>query len=123
MLSNTDQVERLYEIFARQKKGYLQQGPPPVDERFQRIATLRDMLVRHHAIIHESVCQDFDHHSGKLVDMLAGGNRIIVKPTEIAPATSAVLARIVAESYDPDVLAVIEGGPDVAAVFASMPCS
>jgi aldehyde dehydrogenase (NAD+) len=40
---------------------------------------------------------------------LAAGNCVVIKPSELAPATSALLARIVPEYLDPDCVRVIEG--------------
>lgn len=44
---------------------------------------------------------------------LAAGNVAVVKPSELAPETSAVLARLLREHLDPDAVAVFEGGPEV----------
>ena len=51
----------------------------------------------------------------------AAGNRAILKPSEIAPRTAAAMARAVAEFFDPEVLTVVTGGPDVAAGFSRQP--
>ncbi|WP_029527787.1 coniferyl aldehyde dehydrogenase [Polaromonas glacialis] len=51
----------------------------------------------------------------------AAGNRAILKPSEIAPRTAEALARAVAEFFDPEELAVVTGGPDVAAEFSRQP--
>ena len=45
-----------------------------------------------------------------LVASIAAGNCNVVKPSEFAPETSAVVARIVPENFDPAFLACIEGG-------------
>lgn len=47
-----------------------------------------------------------------LVGALAAGNSVVLKPSELAPATSATLARLVGEHLDPEAVAVIEGGAD-----------
>jgi aldehyde dehydrogenase (NAD+) len=44
-----------------------------------------------------------------LIAALAAGNCVIVKPSEIAPATSAVLADLLPRYLDPDAVAVVEG--------------
>jgi len=46
---------------------------------------------------------------GPLVGALAAGNAAVVKPSELAPATSAVLARRLPEYVDPTAVAVVEG--------------
>ena len=52
---------------------------------------------------------------------LAAGNRAVLKPSEIAPRTAQVLADAVARRFDLQVLAVVQGGPDVAAAFSEQP--
>lgn len=44
---------------------------------------------------------------------LAAGNAVVGKPSELAPATSAVLAELVPRYTAPDAVAVIEGGVEV----------
>jgi aldehyde dehydrogenase (NAD+) len=45
-----------------------------------------------------------------LVGAIAAGNCTIIKPSEIASHTSAVIAKIIAKHFDPAYLAVVEGG-------------
>jgi coniferyl-aldehyde dehydrogenase len=52
---------------------------------------------------------------------LAAGNRVMLKPSEHTPAISALLARLVKAQFDPDELAVVQGGAEAAAAFASLP--
>ncbi|RXM21997.1 aldehyde dehydrogenase family protein, partial [Citrobacter sp. AAK_AS5] len=52
---------------------------------------------------------------------LAAGNRVMVKPSELTPRFSAVLAEAVARRFGDDEVAVIQGGPDVAAAFTALP--
>jgi aldehyde dehydrogenase (NAD+) len=47
-----------------------------------------------------------------LVGALAAGNTAILKPSEVAPATSALLARWLPQYVDPDAVQVVEGGVD-----------
>lgn len=54
-------------------------------------------------------------------DMLAAGNRVIVKSAELAPATATVLAEAIDAHFPRDVLAVVSGGAELAAYFASLP--
>jgi coniferyl-aldehyde dehydrogenase len=56
-----------------------------------------------------------------LVDVLAGGNRAIIKPAEQTPAFSDLLKHAIAETFAEDVVAVVTGGPDVGAAFTSLP--
>jgi aldehyde dehydrogenase (NAD+) len=48
-----------------------------------------------------------------LVAAVAAGNCAVVKPSELAPATSAVLARLLPEYLDPEAIRVVEGGAAV----------
>jgi len=48
-----------------------------------------------------------------LIGALAAGNCVVLKPSELAPATSALLARLLAEAFPEDYLAVVEGGVEV----------
>lgn len=54
-------------------------------------------------------------------DMLAAGNRVIVKASELAPMTAAVLSEAAAKHFTDEVLAVVTGGVELAAYFASLP--
>ena len=47
-----------------------------------------------------------------LVGALAAGNAVIIKPSELAPATSALLAELLPLHLDPRAVAVVEGGPE-----------
>jgi coniferyl-aldehyde dehydrogenase len=56
-----------------------------------------------------------------LAAALAAGNRVMLKPSEITPRTSALLANALGEAFPPDVVAVVTGGPAVGASFAKLP--
>ncbi|MCB1328974.1 MAG: aldehyde dehydrogenase family protein [Maritimibacter sp.] len=56
-----------------------------------------------------------------LIGALAAGNPAVVKPSERAPATSALLARLVPQYLDPDAVRVIEGGAAVAEALLAEP--
>ena len=49
-----------------------------------------------------------------LMGAIAAGNCAILKPSELAPATSRVVAQLIQETFDPNYIAVIEGGVDAA---------
>ena len=51
----------------------------------------------------------------------ASGNRVMLKPSEFTPATSALMAQTIDLYFDEDEIAVIQGGPDVGAAFAGLP--
>lgn len=53
-----------------------------------------------------------------LVGALAAGNCVVVKPSELAPATSAALAHRLPRALDPSAVAVVEGGiPETTALL------
>ena len=56
-----------------------------------------------------------------VVAALAAGNRVMLKPSELTPATSALLARLVATRFGDDEFAVITGDASVGQAFASLP--
>lgn len=45
-----------------------------------------------------------------LIGAIAAGNCTILKPSEVAPHTSQVVAKIIQETFDPEYIAAIEGG-------------
>src|SRR5262249_35340579 len=49
-----------------------------------------------------------------LIGALAAGNCAILKPSEIAPATSALLATVLTKYLDSECVQILEGGADVA---------
>lgn len=53
-----------------------------------------------------------------LVGALAAGNTVLVKPSELAPATSAAIARLLPRYLDPQAVAVVEGAvPETTALL------
>jgi aldehyde dehydrogenase (NAD+) len=44
-----------------------------------------------------------------LIGAIAAGNCVLIKPSEFSPATSALMAKMIAELFDPDYLAVFQG--------------
>ncbi|KFY29995.1 hypothetical protein V494_08337 [Pseudogymnoascus sp. VKM F-4513 (FW-928)] len=57
---------------------------------------------------------------GPLCEMLAAGNRVIIKPSEFTPATGALLAKMVKEAYPEDLVTVVNGGLDLAKRFTQL---
>ena len=55
-----------------------------------------------------------------LAGIFAAGNRAMIKPSEFTPATSAVMADLVAEAFDPVELTVFTGGPEVGEAFSAL---
>lgn len=56
-----------------------------------------------------------------LAGALAAGNRIMIKPSELTPRTSALLEQVIGEVFDESEAAVVQGGADVAQAFARLP--
>jgi coniferyl-aldehyde dehydrogenase len=56
-----------------------------------------------------------------LIAALAAGNRALLKPSEVTPRTAQLLGELIAESLDPDVAAVVHGGPEVGAACCRLP--
>lgn len=56
-----------------------------------------------------------------LSGVLAGGNRALLKPSEVTPRTAALLAELIAKRFDPSEIACVTGGPELGAAFASLP--
>ena len=56
-----------------------------------------------------------------LAGVLAAGNRAMIKPSEFTPATSALMADMIAEAYSPKEVAMFDGGPEVGQAFSSLP--
>jgi len=56
-----------------------------------------------------------------LLSAVAGGNCVILKPSELAPATSAFLADLIASVFEPGHVTLIEGGPRTGARLLELP--
>jgi coniferyl-aldehyde dehydrogenase len=56
-----------------------------------------------------------------LVGALAAGNRVMLKPSELTPRTSELLAKLLGEIFPQDKVAVVQGGAEVGAAFAGLP--
>lgn len=53
-----------------------------------------------------------------LIPAIAAGNGAVLKPSEVTPATSALIAELVPRYLDPDAIAVVEGGvPETTALL------
>jgi len=51
----------------------------------------------------------------------AAGNRVLIKPSELTPKTSALLAQMVSDFFRPEECSVVLGGPDVAREVTALP--
>jgi coniferyl-aldehyde dehydrogenase len=59
----------------------------------------------------------FDLSVGPLVEMLAAGNRVVIKPSEYTPACAQLLREMVHETFDRDRVDVVVGGLELAQAF------
>jgi acyl-CoA reductase-like NAD-dependent aldehyde dehydrogenase len=56
-----------------------------------------------------------------LAGALAAGNRALIKPSELTPRTSDLLAKLLGETFPADLVRVVNGGLDVAGQFSRLP--
>ena len=56
-----------------------------------------------------------------LATALAAGNRAMLKPSEVTPATAGLLSEMLAAAFPPEQVACTLGGPEVGAAFAALP--
>ncbi|UDL93694.1 aldehyde dehydrogenase family protein [Lichenihabitans sp. PAMC28606] len=56
-----------------------------------------------------------------LIGALAAGCRVLVKPSELVPATADLMAAMLAETFSADEVAVLTGGPDLAVAMTRLP--
>lgn len=57
---------------------------------------------------------------GPLIGALAAGNRAMIKMPELAPRTSALVARLIAQTFAPDLVSVVTGDAGVGASFCAL---
>lgn len=55
-----------------------------------------------------------------LADVLAAGNRAMIKPSEFTPATAELMQKLFAQYFEPSEITVCTGGPEVGAAFSSL---
>lgn len=63
----------------------------------------------------------FDIGVGPLIEMLAAGNRVMVKPSEFTPACAALLREMVEATFEPGLVYVAVGGLELARAFSELP--
>jgi coniferyl-aldehyde dehydrogenase len=59
----------------------------------------------------------FDLSVGPLVEMLAAGNRVVIKPSEYTPACGALLQQMIRATFEPERVDVVVGGLELARAF------
>ena len=63
----------------------------------------------------------FDIALGPMLDQLGAGNRVIIKPSDLAPACGQVLQQMIAATFEEDQVAVVNGGLEFARHFPNLP--
>ena len=63
----------------------------------------------------------FEIGFGPLVDMLASGNRVMLKPSEFAPACAALMREMIQATFAEDLVYVAVGGLELARAFSALP--
>ncbi|WP_196139685.1 coniferyl aldehyde dehydrogenase [Aliikangiella sp. G2MR2-5] len=58
---------------------------------------------------------------GPLAAAIAAGNRALIKPSEYCPYANRVLEEIINDAFTQDEVCLVEGGPEVASFFTSLP--
>ena len=56
-----------------------------------------------------------------MANAIAAGNHVIVKPSELAPATAETLRQLISEAFPEEYVAVVTGGREVASACSALP--
>jgi coniferyl-aldehyde dehydrogenase len=56
-----------------------------------------------------------------LANAIAAGNRVMIKPSEFTPRTSALMAKMLGEVFSNEEVVVVQGGADIGAAFSELP--
>jgi coniferyl-aldehyde dehydrogenase len=56
-----------------------------------------------------------------LVNALSAGNHVMIKPSELAPATAEIIGQLISAVFPREYVSVVTGGKEVAAAFAALP--
>lgn len=63
----------------------------------------------------------FQLAAAPLIGAIAAGNTAIIKPSELTPHTSSLLVRLIQQSFDPQLVSVIEGGIETSQELLALP--
>ncbi|GGD06553.1 aldehyde dehydrogenase family protein [Halopseudomonas salina] len=181
-------IAELQKVFALQKKAFLANTSPTLNERLALLQALADMMLNYRIRIQEAVASDFGSHPaqfsdlveclgvagrakfvaerlaewvkpharevdpalfgnarayvqqqpkgvvgnmvpwnfpfdigiGPVVEMLAAGNRVIVKPSDLTPACSELTLEMIRATFDQDQVAAVAGGIELAKHFPTL---
>jgi len=95
--------------------------PVPTSERFQGNQTFIQYEPRGVVLLLGAWNFPFALALSPLVPIVAAGNSAMVKPNELSPATSKVVAEIIQAAFDEQDVAVFEGGVEVAEALQQQP--
>ncbi|WP_191488147.1 coniferyl aldehyde dehydrogenase [Pseudomonas sp. FEN] len=56
-----------------------------------------------------------------LIEALAAGNRVIIKPSELTPRTAELLKDLIGSAFPKNQVTIVTGGPEIAAHFSTLP--
>lgn len=56
-----------------------------------------------------------------IASILAAGNRAMLKPSEVTPASAALMQELICQTFDATEIAVCPGGPEIAQAFSGLP--
>jgi coniferyl-aldehyde dehydrogenase len=181
---HTKAGRQLDQILSRQRRAFLRDGPPSLNQRRANLKKLRSAILARRSEIEDVLNADFrpslrhdcDHgnsfiqgidystatcalHAAEaphvalpmrfdarieyqplgvigimapwnypfslalmpLATAIAAGNRAMIKPSELTPATSDLLARLLADIFPQEQVAVVTGDAAIGAVFSALP--
>lgn len=181
-------IDRLNGLFDRQKRAFLQNSFPTLEQRLELLGALAAMMLSYRGKIQQALVSDFGAHPtpfadlveclgvagraqfvaenlaewmkpqsrmadpamygtarayvqqqpkgvvgnmapwnfpfdigiGPLVEMLAAGNRTIIKPSDLTPACSELTLEMVSATFDPEQVAAVSGGLELAKTFPTL---
>ena len=110
-------LQRLREAQARD-------GHLPLARRREALRALRRLVTTEAETFAAAISQDFGQRSWHETMISEIGVvvacRVVLKPSEHVPRTAAALCAAVARHLDPDLVAAVEGGPEVAAEMSGL---
>lgn len=181
-------ITELQQVFALQKKAFVEQPQPNLNQRLELLAALAHMMIINRLKIQQAVAADFGSHPtqfadlveclgvagrvqyvasnlgewmkpqqraidpalygsakayvlpqpkgvignmapwnfpfdigfGPVVEMLAAGNRAIIKPSDLTPACSELTLEMIKATFDIDQVAAVSGGLQLAKFFPTL---
>ncbi|NRH27143.1 aldehyde dehydrogenase family protein [Pseudomonas sp. MS19] len=181
-------ITELQRVFALQKKAFVEQPQPDLDQRLELLGALAHMMISNRLKIQQALVADFGSHPsqfadlveclgvagrvqyvasnlgewmkpqqrpiepalygtakayvlaqpkgvvgnmapwnfpfdigiGPVVEMLAAGNRAIIKPSDLTPACSELTLEMIKSTFDIDQVAAISGGLQLAKFFPTL---